>query len=121
MLAWFKKIPGQLKFKYDHSDWKWTDLDSIISTVTMCFNSNTNLYSLDPIDVVSLNEFVAKKNSLVITWIFYIVLGLADLMIYPNICDPFGDHCCPGFYSPPIREVKRRYYMEKLPHIMVEM
>ena len=61
MLAWFKKIPGQLKFKYDLSDWKWIDLDSVISTVTMSFNSNTNLYSLDPADVVSLNEFVAKK------------------------------------------------------------
>ena len=61
MLAWFKKIPDQLKFKYDLSDWKWTDLNSIISTVTISFNSNTNLYSLDPVDVASLNEFVAKK------------------------------------------------------------
>ena len=65
MLAWFKKIPSQLKFKY-LSDWKWIDLDSIISTVTMFFNSNTNLYSLNPVDVASLNEVVAK-NSLVIT------------------------------------------------------
>ena len=61
MLAWFKKIPVQLKFKYDLSDWKWTDLDSLISTVTMSFNSNTNLYSLDPVDVASLYEFVAQK------------------------------------------------------------
>ena len=60
MLAWFKKISGQLKFKYDLSDWKWTDLDSIISKVIMSFNSSTNLHSLDPVDVASLNEFVAK-------------------------------------------------------------
>ena len=65
MLAWFKKIPSQLKFKY-LSDWKWIDLDSIISTVTMSSNSNTSVYFLDPIDVVSLNKFLAK-NSLVIT------------------------------------------------------
>ena len=61
MLSWFNKAPGQLKFKYDHSDWKWIDLDSIISTVTMSFNSNTNLYSLDPVDAASLNEFMAKN------------------------------------------------------------
>ena len=61
MLAWFKEIPGQLKFKYDLSDWKSTDLDSIISMVTMSFNSNTNLYSLVLVDVASLNEFVVKK------------------------------------------------------------
>ena len=63
MLAWFKKAHGQLKFKYDHSNWKWTVLDSIFSMVTMSFNSNTNLYSLDLVDVAFLNEFVAKSES----------------------------------------------------------
>lgn len=37
MLACFNKTLGQLEFKHDHGDWKWTALDSKISMVTMSF------------------------------------------------------------------------------------
>ena len=33
MLSWFSKALGQLKFKYDRSDWKWIGMDSIVSKV----------------------------------------------------------------------------------------
>ena len=51
--------------------------------MTMSFNSNSNLYSLDLVDVAALNEFVAK-TSIVITWTFYFIFNLVDLIICPK-------------------------------------
>ena len=42
------------------------------------------------------------------------------MMIFPSVCDPVGDHCCPGFYSPPKpqREGIIRMKMERLPNLL---
>jgi hypothetical protein len=37
LLNWFSKASGNLKFKYDHSDSKWIDVDSVIATVTLSY------------------------------------------------------------------------------------
>ena len=61
LLNWFSKAPGHLKFKYDASDCVWIDVDTVISTVTMSYNSGTKIYSLDDVDAASLQEFVNSK------------------------------------------------------------
>jgi hypothetical protein len=53
---------GGLKFKYNESDLQWVDLDTVISTVTLSYNSNRNLYSLDLDHAKSLNEFIDKET-----------------------------------------------------------
>jgi hypothetical protein len=50
LLHWFRKVPGNLKFKYDGSDTQWIDLEAIISTMSMTFSARTNMYTLDQID-----------------------------------------------------------------------
>lgn len=62
MLQYFRKFPGHLKFKYDHTDTRWIDVDTIISTVTLEYNSTTDVYTLDSNDADALNEFVSSKN-----------------------------------------------------------
>lgn len=61
-LNYFRRVPGHLKFKYDHSDSIWVDVDSIICTVTMSFDRDRDVFELDPIDANSLNEFVEKSK-----------------------------------------------------------
>lgn len=60
-LNYFRKVPGFLKFKYDLTDSIWIDVDTIISTVTMTYDKERELFELDPVDSNSLNEFL-KKN-----------------------------------------------------------
>lgn len=59
---YFRKVPGHFKFKYDHSDSIWVDVDSIICTVTMSFDVERDVFELDPVDGNSLNEFVEKST-----------------------------------------------------------
>lgn len=40
------------------------DVDSIICIVTMSFDYERNVFELDPVDALSLNEFVAKQNEI---------------------------------------------------------
>lgn len=61
-LSYFRRVPGQFKFKYDHSDSIWVDIDSIICTVTMSFDAERDVFTLDPVDGNSLNEFVEKSQ-----------------------------------------------------------
>jgi len=56
-LNYFRKVPGFFKYKYDHSDSIWVDRDTIICTVTMLFNVESDVFELD-----SLNEFIEKSN-----------------------------------------------------------
>jgi hypothetical protein len=63
LLTWYSKQPGHYKFKYDVSDWKWIDLDAVISTVTLSFNSSTKVYSVSEDDAKCLNDFVSHKFS----------------------------------------------------------
>jgi len=62
MLQYFSKAVGLNKFKYDHSDTKWVDIESIITTVTLSFNLVTSIYTVDPEDVDALNKFVADRR-----------------------------------------------------------
>jgi hypothetical protein len=57
-MYWFSRTASQLKFKYDHADCKWIDIDSIISTVSLAYSSTTKLYTLHADDFASFNEFV---------------------------------------------------------------
>jgi hypothetical protein len=62
LLNWFSKTQGNSKFKYDHSDCKWVDVDAIISTVTLTYSPSQKVYTLNLEDAASLNEFVTKQN-----------------------------------------------------------
>ena len=53
---------GNLKFKYDHFDYKWVDVDSIIFTLTLTFLSGPKLYSLNQDDYESLEEFIQSAK-----------------------------------------------------------
>ena len=58
----FRKVPGHFKFKYDHSDSIWVDVNSIICKMTMSFDVERDVIELDPVDENSLNEFVGKST-----------------------------------------------------------
>jgi len=61
-LNYFWKVPSFYKFKYDHCDSIWVDVDTIICTVTMSFNAGSNVFELDPVDAEALNEFIDKSK-----------------------------------------------------------
>lgn len=61
-LNYYSRGPGRLKFKYDISDSNWVDVESIISSVALTYNSTTKLYSLDSEDASSFDTFVSNKN-----------------------------------------------------------
>ena len=62
LLYWFSKARGSLKYKYDASDFKWIDVDSIISTVTMTYQPSFELYAMDNNGVECLAEFVYARG-----------------------------------------------------------
>jgi hypothetical protein len=37
LLNWFSKANGNLKFKYDHCDSKWLDINTIFTTITLSY------------------------------------------------------------------------------------
>ena len=47
MLQYYRKHLCHNKFKYDHTDSKWIDVDCIIFTVTMSYDSTNDMYTLD--------------------------------------------------------------------------
>lgn len=61
LLNYFSKFRGHLKFKYDVTDSKWIDIDSIISSVTLTFDRTQNVYTLNDVDAQALNDFVSTK------------------------------------------------------------
>jgi hypothetical protein len=62
MLQYYRKYPCRNKFKYDHTDSKWIDVDCIISTVTMSYNFTNKVYTLDRNDSEQLSKFVTKRT-----------------------------------------------------------
>jgi hypothetical protein len=62
MLQYYRKYPRCNKFKYDHTDNKWIDVDCIISTVTMSYNSTNEVYTLDKNDSEQLSKFVTEQT-----------------------------------------------------------
>ena len=51
MLEYYRKHPCRNNFKYDHTDNKWIDVDCIICTVIMSYNSTNEVYTLDMKDL----------------------------------------------------------------------
>ena len=62
LMYWFSKARGSLKYKHDALDFKWIDVDSIISTVTMTYQPSFELYALDNNDVECLAKFVYARG-----------------------------------------------------------
>ena len=62
MLQYYRKHPGRNKYKYDHIDSKWIDVDCVISTVTMSYNSTNEVYTLDRNDLEQLSKFVTERT-----------------------------------------------------------
>jgi hypothetical protein len=58
----FSKANGNLKFKYDVTDAKWVNVETIITRVALTYNAGTKLYALAPADAVPLNDFVATQQ-----------------------------------------------------------
>lgn len=58
---WFCKASGRHKFKYDHSDPKWVDIDIVITTMTLSYKKKAKLYTLNPEDAATLDDFVSKN------------------------------------------------------------
>lgn len=61
-MQWFRKHPDQMKFKYDHADCKWINVDTIIWTITVSYNSMSKIYTLDHVDATTLNEFFSTRT-----------------------------------------------------------
>ena len=61
-LNYYSRGPGRLKFRYDLSDSNWVDVESIISSVALMYNSATKMYNLDSKDTSSFDSFVSNKN-----------------------------------------------------------
>ena len=55
-------LGGSLKYKYDASDSKWMNVDSIISIVAMTYQPFSKLYALDSNGDEYLVEFVSTKG-----------------------------------------------------------
>ena len=62
MLQYYMKHLGRNKFKYDHTNSKWIDVDCIISIMTMSYNATNKVYTLDRIDAEELEKFVTERN-----------------------------------------------------------
>lgn len=62
MLQYYRQHVGRDKFKYDHTDSQWIDIDCIICTVTMSYNPVNEVYSLDRNDAEQLKKFVDDRN-----------------------------------------------------------
>lgn len=60
-MNWFNKAPGRHKFKYNHSDPKWVDIDNVITIVTLSYQKKDKLYILNPEDAAALDDFVSKN------------------------------------------------------------
>ena len=62
LLQWFISAPGRFKFKYEHTDCFWIDVEAIISTVTLSRDPLTKVYEIDHVDGMALDEFVARQT-----------------------------------------------------------
>jgi hypothetical protein len=51
-----------MKFKYDHSNCKWVNVDTIISIITLTYNVGPKLYDHARTDFASLNELVESRK-----------------------------------------------------------
>ena len=63
MLQYYRKYVGRDKFKYDHTDSKWIDIDCVICNVTLAYNPQNEVYSLDRDDAEHLRQFLADHSA----------------------------------------------------------
>lgn len=61
MFNWFSKGTGRNKYKYDVTDTQWIDVDCIISSIALTFDSRHNVYCLANEDKQVLDDFVSKQ------------------------------------------------------------
>jgi hypothetical protein len=61
MTYYFSLAPRHLKFHYDQTNYKWVDVDSIMSNVITECGLIRKIYTLDHVDAKSLDEFVEKS------------------------------------------------------------
>ena len=64
MWQYYRKHLGRNKFKYDHQDCKWIDVDWVISTITMSHKPKNEVYTLDRNDLEQLSKFVVYTGIL---------------------------------------------------------
>ena len=63
MLQYYRKYIGRDKFKYDHIDSKWIDINCIIYNVILAYNHGNEVYSLDQNDAEHLRQFLTNRNA----------------------------------------------------------
>ena len=62
LLQWFISAPGRFKFKYEHMDCFWIDVEAIIFTDTLSRDLLTKVYEIDHVDGMPLDKFVASQT-----------------------------------------------------------
>jgi hypothetical protein len=63
MLQYYRNHLGRNKFKYDHTNNKWIDVDCIIITMIMSYNFTNEVYTLDRNDSHQLSKFLTKRTT----------------------------------------------------------
>ena len=61
ILHYYTRAQGQYKFKYNLTDSQWIGLESVITNVTLTYNSANQVYSMDRSDAENLNEYVSNN------------------------------------------------------------
>ena len=62
IMHYYTRAPGHYKFIYDLTDSQWISLEAVITNVSMSFNSETQIYSLESSDTEYLNDFFKNKD-----------------------------------------------------------
>lgn len=63
ILHYYARAPGQYKFKYNITDSNWIGLESVITNVTLSYNMDSQVYTLDGGDAENLNEYLSSATS----------------------------------------------------------
>ena len=61
ILHYYEKTTSLYKFKYNLMDSSWISLESVITNVTLSYNSENQVYTLDRGDAENLNEYVSTQ------------------------------------------------------------
>jgi len=61
ILHYYARAPGHYKFKYNLTDSKWISLESVITNVSLVYNPDNQVYTLDSGDAENLNEYVSNN------------------------------------------------------------
>ncbi len=62
LLNLFSKLEGNFKLKYYTTKTNWVDIDLVMFTIIKNHEKKKNIYWLDCLDVVSLDEFVTNRS-----------------------------------------------------------